>query len=792
MEQRPPSEPADYRVAWTPADEDYLPYSADNTTKRGNSYPGGDATTLTLTGLPGGVNYRVMMRARYHDEQTDEYTSGPWTAEATQRVQNTPPAAPTINTRDEPQQEDDEEPLIAQQQQGSPVLVSNLSNAGDSVSAIDNLSSGNQIRLEQSFRTGRHSGGYSVTEIQAFIASITGSVGPWVRIHADNNNKPGTRLRSFTEVTGLANNSTASFTSSEGAITLNPNTKYWLVFGMTSADNSHRYRINNSNGNIDSCGELDWNIYDESLGAQYDTSDVRQRDHTDDPIMVAIIGSQVDNGSASELECEDTSATTTEDITLVSNLETAEPSGANSSRLGGGGTNLDAAGTSITTGGHGAGYTVNTVQLSVHAPLNRTGLAPKLYIHADNNGAPGAKLHDLTTPTNSVMGDADTKIEFTGSGITLSPSTKYWMMFAEETTSTIWYHANSNSISIDQGSFCGEPGFTINNDRYEKVGTTLSENTNGPLSFAVVGSPVGGTTVTCQTPGKISVDTYTKIGMGSTAIGAFQSDRDADWFAVTLEEDVDYQFDMFTGINGGGDTTSEAMDLAVYNDDGTGDGEVQTINLMEVDPSIGRGVPITTPDAKEIVYWEKRRAYFKPTVAGKYYLKATLKGSTYQNPTYTVRVRKADDYADDINTPGEVTVGGSVRGHFFTDHGDGADTDWISVSLTSGQTYNLTLTGHATANTQMKILEVYESDGTTKVHDGASAGKYSSTVSVQFTPDATETHYVVLSSEQHVRMCQKYTYDGDGAVDGLEGDPFECAVQARHPAPDYTFTVVED
>ena len=150
------------------------------------------------------------------------------------------------------QEEDDEEPLTAQQQQGSHVLVSNLSNKGDSVSAIHNLFSGNQLRLEQSFRTGRHSGGYSVTEIQAFIGSIAGSnLGPWVRIHADNNNKPGTRLRSFTEVTGFANNSTASFTSSEGAITLNPNTKYWLVFGMTSAENADRYRIDNSNGNID-------------------------------------------------------------------------------------------------------------------------------------------------------------------------------------------------------------------------------------------------------------------------------------------------------------------------------------------------------------------------------------------------------------------------------------------------------------------------------------------------------------------------------------------------------------
>ena len=35
------------------------------------------------------------MRARYHDEETDEYTSGPWTDEATLRVQNNPPTAPT-------------------------------------------------------------------------------------------------------------------------------------------------------------------------------------------------------------------------------------------------------------------------------------------------------------------------------------------------------------------------------------------------------------------------------------------------------------------------------------------------------------------------------------------------------------------------------------------------------------------------------------------------------------------------------------------------------------------------
>ena len=80
---QPTEKPTDYRVTWAPADEDFLSYTAENTSRRGNSYPDGDTTMLTLTGLPAGVDYQAMMRARYHDEQTDQHRSGPWTDEAT-------------------------------------------------------------------------------------------------------------------------------------------------------------------------------------------------------------------------------------------------------------------------------------------------------------------------------------------------------------------------------------------------------------------------------------------------------------------------------------------------------------------------------------------------------------------------------------------------------------------------------------------------------------------------------------------------------------------------------------
>ena len=86
---QPTDQPTDYRISWTPTDESYPSYSAENTSRRGNSYPDGNTTSLTLTGLPGGVNYKVIMRARYED------SSGPWSDEATQRIHNSPPAAPT-------------------------------------------------------------------------------------------------------------------------------------------------------------------------------------------------------------------------------------------------------------------------------------------------------------------------------------------------------------------------------------------------------------------------------------------------------------------------------------------------------------------------------------------------------------------------------------------------------------------------------------------------------------------------------------------------------------------------
>ena len=79
----PSPSPTDYRINWARTDQEFLSWRFPNEESRGNEYPDGSATSLTLTGLTEGAEFRVQMRARY---RTGGHWSGPWTASVTQRV----------------------------------------------------------------------------------------------------------------------------------------------------------------------------------------------------------------------------------------------------------------------------------------------------------------------------------------------------------------------------------------------------------------------------------------------------------------------------------------------------------------------------------------------------------------------------------------------------------------------------------------------------------------------------------------------------------------------------------
>ena len=89
--ETPSPAPTDYRLRWAPVESGFLSWKDDNETDRGNAYPAGDATSLTLSGLPEGTEYKLQVRARYHKGGYKKRPwSGPW-AEASALVMSQPP-----------------------------------------------------------------------------------------------------------------------------------------------------------------------------------------------------------------------------------------------------------------------------------------------------------------------------------------------------------------------------------------------------------------------------------------------------------------------------------------------------------------------------------------------------------------------------------------------------------------------------------------------------------------------------------------------------------------------------
>ena len=89
--------PTDYRVNWARSGESYPSWTEDT----GNRYP--TTTSLQLTGLDEGMEYKVQVRARYYDgEHEDNSWSGTWAEEFLQ-VAGNPPPTPEPTTEPTPE-----------------------------------------------------------------------------------------------------------------------------------------------------------------------------------------------------------------------------------------------------------------------------------------------------------------------------------------------------------------------------------------------------------------------------------------------------------------------------------------------------------------------------------------------------------------------------------------------------------------------------------------------------------------------------------------------------------------
>ena len=422
---------------------------------------------------------------------------------------------------------------------------------------------------------------------------------------------------------------------------------------------------------------------------------------------------------------------------------------------------------SFRTGRHPGGYELSEVRAAVGAVTG--GIAaqqPRVRVYADSGGSVGALVAELGSHSGFA---ADSTVVFTASSpVSLRRSARYWLRFDNDLAAGATSTSFELRRSSGSGGGCeGELDWTVGDGVFPVLDGAREAFSSGTLAVAVVGSQVadaGESELKCtDTPADRS--TYTTIAVGGYAVGAQHSDYDKDWFRVELTGGVEYQFDVFTSISGGG-SAGAAEVHGVYDVRGV----AQDIARTETDPEYY--------GTESGSYYERRRAYFTPATTGAFFAefgpsagkRAYHSGqvdSAQSQPTYLVRVRESDGYTADTSTTGTVSLGGSVRGHFFQPHPVGGatavDTDWIRVPMTAGVTHWLTLRVHATPNTQAKILSVLNSRGN-KVAGGVAAGRYSTVAQTRYTPASSGDHYVALTSAQH-----------DG--------------RTKHPAPDYTFSV---
>ena len=160
--------------------------------------------------------------------------------------------------------------------------------------------------------------------------------------------------------------------------------------------------------------------------------------------------------------------------------------------------------------------------------------------------------------------------------------------------------------------------------------------------------------------------------------------EDVDWYAVDLQADAFYQFDV--KHNGG---NLPVYRLKIY--DSAGNPVMVTVgtgmNERQVAVDNNFGVPSSWPD-------QRNALPFQPDTAGRYYVSiAAPKGGIAPDRVYTLSVQ-SDDYGDSTSTAAVVEVGGSIRTYIMrTETSAGStstrDFDWVKVTLVGGTRYRI-------------------------------------------------------------------------------------------------------
>ena len=443
--QIPSPPPSDYRIDWAKSGEEYTSWTVDE----GHVYPEGTETTVTVTGLEAGVEYKVRMQARYFG---DDQWSGPWTTDTliTVAAEQADPVLPP------PEIVEVIEPETAEQSSDT-TLISNLEQPGGGLVGIGNFGVRGEpdIAFAVPVTTGPASGGYAVNGVQVEISGTLGTDATTIfkaAFYDDDGGSPGTPVHSFV---GVADPQIGRLTlTPSDPITLDPGTTYWLALELDGTASRVEVELEVAdNRGVDPIAEPGWSM-SEMYWRVISTGSWSHSGLTN-VFKFAILGQPLTR--------------------LVSNLEQPDPTN-DASVVG---DSMRAA--RFVTGVLGA--TVSGVRVDITAISSLESVRFKAAFYSDASGAPGTLVHTVGEVTGPEVGlltiDAATSFG-------LSANTAYWLVVEldDQLLNSLVSLTATTSGNWDPGS---EPGWSLGVQQVRANSGSAWEGSSDRFKFAILG-----------------------------------------------------------------------------------------------------------------------------------------------------------------------------------------------------------------------------------------------------------------------------------------------------------------
>ena len=605
------------------------------------------------------------------------------------------------------------------------------------------------------FTTGPNPTGYTISGLGVDIDAQSGTLDPVANIYAAEafSSRKGARdpqspLASYQATAGIGGSPDrfAPRTAVSEKLHVEPGRTYVAYFQNAAAG---YYQTPNARAGQDAGAEDGWTLgypygskFIHPLGFAGDSWNFRPGDSKRIPLNI--------HGWPNPLPAAPNPAPPPPGPVLVSTL--GQPSNP-TSQLVGKRINLEIGYAASFTNGNDAVHTLHGVQIEVTVipPLQVLG-AIRASIYSDVGGEPGVALHELGLRANPQVGvltfdaPADT---------TLAANTTFWLVIdiAHSPTEDFFRTAVTSSRGQDA---CAIRNWSIGDVAYFREGPGAAWSPNADLlKMAILGERVSSTSAELGEPtcGDLPGDTTTTgrlVVDGAGVKGQHASARDADWYAVSLEAGVDYQFDVVDA--------PPVYLLKIHDDQGT---ELRTSAIAPVGD---------TP-----YYQHPNRVNslpFRTDQAGAYYVSiASPKGGHAPDRVYTLSAQ-SDDHPADTSTTAVAELGELTRVYLMRTSSDPDDTatsdvDWVRASLLANVRYHISFDVGKCPQTAV-IEGIHDADGTAIPMTSSSKA---CSASMYFTPPTKGDYYIAVTGKGS-QFVDKEDVDDDGRLKGTYHDRY--------------------